>query len=194
MRVISGLARSIRLHAPPGRACRPTEDRVKETLFSILGDMRGHRVLDLFAGTGALGLEALSRQADSVMWVERERRHIACIKENLEAVRHAMGDACGETRILCCDVRHLSRTLSEARGTVSRVLADPPYHAEDGEYGASELIMDKEFAEWLAPGCILALEHGSDVILPWSDAENWEVLRTRSIGIRTLTFARRISK
>jgi 16S rRNA (guanine966-N2)-methyltransferase len=85
MRIVSGVAGGIRLHAPRGTVVRPTEDRVKESLFGALGDLSGARVLDLFAGTGALGLEALSRGAASVVFVERSRQVLPFLRDNIAA-------------------------------------------------------------------------------------------------------------
>src|SRR3954468_5838465 len=86
MRVVAGAYKGRRLHAPRGRRTRPTADRVREALFSILGDVSGLRVLDLFAGSGALGIEALSRGASEAVFVDRDPRAIAAIKRNLDAV------------------------------------------------------------------------------------------------------------
>ena len=86
LRVIAGSYRGRRLHAPRGNATRPTSARVREALFSILGDLSDARVLDLYAGSGALGIEALSRGAKSVVLVEHDRAAIACIRENLAAI------------------------------------------------------------------------------------------------------------
>src|SRR5512136_2612918 len=85
MRVIAGTARGRKLLCPPGRAVRPTPDRVREALFSILGEaVPGARVADLFAGTGALGLEALSRGAASALFVEKDRRTAELLRRNLQ--------------------------------------------------------------------------------------------------------------
>jgi 16S rRNA (guanine966-N2)-methyltransferase len=86
MRVVAGDFKGRRLYAPRGRGTRPTADRVREALFSILGDVSGLRVLDLFAGSGALGIEALSRGASEAVFVDRDPRAIAAIRRNLDAV------------------------------------------------------------------------------------------------------------
>ena len=86
MRVVAGQLRGRRLEAPPGRHTRPTADKVREALFSILGDMEGLRVLDLFAGSGALGIEALSRGAAAAVFVESSGRAVATVRRNLEAL------------------------------------------------------------------------------------------------------------
>ena len=86
MRVVAGELRGRRLEAPPGRATRPTADKVREALFSILGDMRGLAVLDLFAGSGALGIEALSRGAAGALFVDSSDRAVATIRRNLKTL------------------------------------------------------------------------------------------------------------
>src|SRR3954447_25917649 len=83
MRIVAGRWGGRTLHAPRGRNTRPTSDRVREALFSILGPLEGERVLDLFAGSGALGLEALSRGAASATLVERERAALRVLRENV---------------------------------------------------------------------------------------------------------------
>ena len=84
MRVVAGEFKGRRLRMPRGAPTRPTADRVREALFSMLGDVAGARVLDLYAGSGALGIEALSRGAASVVFVERDARAAAAIQANLE--------------------------------------------------------------------------------------------------------------
>jgi len=86
MRVVAGELRGRRLAAPAGRSTRPTADRVREALFSILGDISGLRVLDLFAGSGALGIEALSRGASEAVFVDSSRRAVTAIEGNLKAL------------------------------------------------------------------------------------------------------------
>jgi 16S rRNA (guanine966-N2)-methyltransferase len=106
-----------RLAAAPARATRPTADRVREALFSMLGDVSGACVLDLFAGSGALGIEALSRGAASATFVESDSRAAAVVRRNLE-----MLGANGEVRR-----QDALRFLAAAQGTFDLVLADPPY-------------------------------------------------------------------
>jgi 16S rRNA (guanine966-N2)-methyltransferase len=118
VRVVAGEFKGRRLHAPRGRRTRPTADRVREALFSILGDVGGSRVLDLFAGSGALGIEALSRGASAAVFVDSDRRAVAAIRRNLEAVgAHA--------EVQRRDV--LAFLASAAGGTYDLVFADPPY-------------------------------------------------------------------
>ncbi len=120
MRVIAGRFGGRRLAAPPGRGTRPTSDRVREALFSILGPLDDEAVLDLYAGSGALGIEALSRGARSVVFVERDPRALAVLRGNLATV-----GAEGEVRR--GDVLAALRDARERGETYDLVLCDPPY-------------------------------------------------------------------
>lgn len=126
MRIIAGAARGRRLHVPADARVRPTSDRVREALFSSLQDrLPGARVLDLFAGTGALGLEALSRGAASVLLVERSGRNAALVRRNVEVVGLP-----GATVVT-------GEALAVLRNTTDAVFdlafLDPPYRTDDGE-------------------------------------------------------------
>jgi 16S rRNA (guanine966-N2)-methyltransferase len=115
--VIAGDFKGRRLHAPRGARTRPTADRVREALFSMLGDVAGARVLDLYAGSGALGIEALSRGAGSAVFVERDARALAALRRNLEAVG------------VDAEVRgqDVVRFLAQPKGPYDLVFCDPPY-------------------------------------------------------------------
>lgn len=125
MRIIAGAARGRRLRVPPGAGTRPTADRVREALFSSLqAHLPGARVLDLYAGAGGLGLEALSRGAAEVVLVESDRRALDVLRANVEVV------GLGGARVVAADVgRALAGT--EAPGPFDLVLLDPPYRLDD---------------------------------------------------------------
>jgi 16S rRNA (guanine966-N2)-methyltransferase len=147
MRVIAGDLGGRRLRAPRGRGTRPTSDRVREALFAMLGELHGARVLDLFAGSGALGIEALSRGAAAAVFVERDRAALQALDANLRALGLLGGDssraevesagARAEVPSARAEVRPSdARTaLGHARGrqeTYDLVFIDPPYgQAED---------------------------------------------------------------
>ena len=190
MRIISGLAKGIRLNAPLDKNIRPTEDRVKESVFGTLGDLSGKTVVDLFAGSGALGLEALSRGASMVYFVERERRHVRLIEENLMLVLKAMDESSSKAAIICGDAKSTPLLLPQLSGKVDVVLADPPYTETAKTYGANALIADEAFAEWAGSQCLLSLEHASTTILRWYPLSRWELLREKEFGIRAVSFAR----
>jgi 16S rRNA (guanine966-N2)-methyltransferase len=111
------------LRAPAGAATRPTSDRVREALFSILGPLDGLAVLDLFAGSGALGIEALSRGAARAVFVERAPAALAALRANLDSVGAEPGDA----TVVAGDARRILRTARRNRDTYDLVFLDPPY-------------------------------------------------------------------
>jgi len=117
VRVVAGEFKGRRLYAPRGSRTRPTADRVREALFSMLGDVSGARVLDLYAGSGALGIEALSRGAESAVFVERDAKALNALRRNLDAT-----GARGAVRR-----EDVARFLSRPEGTFDLVFADPPY-------------------------------------------------------------------
>jgi len=150
VRVIAGTLGGRRLKAPQGRFTRPTSDRVKEALFSMLGPLEGATVLDLFAGTGALGIEALSRGAERAVFVERDPRAMHVLQDNLAALDLAPPRA----QTHCADVL---ATLRSARGreeTYDLLLIDPPY-AQAEEAGAE---LSAALPPVLGPGARIVVE------------------------------------
>ena len=117
LRVVAGTLGGRRLYTPVGARTRPTADRVREALFSILGPVDGLRVLDLFAGSGALGIEALSRGAASATFVDSSSQAVAAVRRNLEAL--GVEGEVGR--------RDALRWLAGAEGPYDLVFADPPY-------------------------------------------------------------------
>ncbi len=120
MRIISGRLRGRKLKAPRGLATRPVLARVREALFNVLGDIRGLRVLDLFAGTGAIGIEALSRGAESLVLIDKGYKQFRAIHENLSL--------CGEDALVIrSDVSKALRKLQGEGRIFDFIFADPPY-------------------------------------------------------------------
>jgi 16S rRNA (guanine(966)-N(2))-methyltransferase RsmD len=148
VRVIAGRYGGRRLKAPPGDATRPTSDRVREALFSILGDrVPGARVLDLFAGSGALGLEALSRGAASVTFVDSAPGALAALRANLAALG-------AEGEVVRADGLRWLRAASAAARQYDLVFLDPPYRRAQGlGAGLSDLL-----PAVLAPGALVVVE------------------------------------
>jgi 16S rRNA (guanine966-N2)-methyltransferase len=128
VRVVAGRFGGRRLQAPPGRGTRPTSDRVREALFSTLGPLDGARVLDLFAGSGALAIEALSRGAASALLVERDPRTVAVIRANLEA----LGLGAPEATVHAGPARAALRSASARGDTYDLIFLDPPYRSAPG--------------------------------------------------------------
>ena len=125
MRIIAGTLRGRRIAAPPGRTVRPTSDRLRETLFNVLArSVAGARVLDAFAGTGALGIEAWSRGASSVAFVERDARVAKVLDENLRLVGAAAGVGVVSP---CAIIRGDFLTVPVPGPPFDLVLLDPPY-------------------------------------------------------------------
>ncbi len=120
MRVIAGTHGGRRLVAPPGRETRPTSDRVRESLFSILGPLDGERVLDLFAGSGALGIEALSRGAASALFCDVSRAATEAIGSNLQALEVV-------AEVVCDDALRVLRNAHARGSAYDLIFLDPPY-------------------------------------------------------------------
>jgi len=164
-RIISGTAGGRRLQTPPGSSTRPTSDRVREALFSRLehrGLLEGTNVLDLYAGSGALGLEAASRGAALVLLVESSRAAAKVIRSNIGVVGHT-------------GVRLLAETVERALGAgppggvrMDLVLLDPPYDVTEEALGAVlEALVDRH---WLAPDAFVVVERSTRSPQPtWPD-------------------------
>ena len=175
MRVVAGSVRGRRISAPPGTDTRPTTDRVREAMFNALaslGAIDGAVVADLFAGSGALGIEALSRGATSVHFVESDRRAAAVIEENLAAL--GLDDRGVVLR------RPVEGALADLPVPLDLVLADPPYAFE----GWVALLAD--VAPRLAEDGLVVVESGQPVTLP----PGWEKVRERTYGGTVVLFAR----
>lgn len=157
MRVIAGTARGRRLAAPPGRDTRPTSDRVREALFSsIAADVPGAAVLDLFAGSGALGIEALSRGAAHATFVEQDPRAVVAIRQNLE--RAGVADV---GQVIHTDAARFCR--NPVGGRFDLLLCDPPYALDTTAVG--DLLAALCDAGGLPVGALVVVERdrrGSD--------------------------------
>ncbi|MFZ2113508.1 MAG: 16S rRNA (guanine(966)-N(2))-methyltransferase RsmD [Solirubrobacteraceae bacterium] len=150
MRVIAGRLGGRRLSAPRGRTTRPTSDRVREALFSMLGPIDGVSVLDLFAGTGALGIEALSRGAAKALFVERDAAAVAVLKGNLAQLELAEPQA----RVRVGEALVALRSARRAGETYDLVFVDPPY----GQLRDSERELSALLPTVLAPGARVVVE------------------------------------
>ena len=179
MRVIAGRAGGIRLGVPKS-GVRPTMDRVKAAIFSSLSEsIIGARVLDLFAGSGGLGIEALSRGAESALFVEEDRQSIAAIENNLKKARLS-----GQTR-----QQDVFDFLKHA-GPASRydiILADPPYEqTKVGEKFTEKLLTNEALPGLLAPNGIFVLEKRPSEELP--ETRFWTVIRQKAYGATEVLF------
>ncbi len=179
MRVIAGSAGGIRL-AVPKRGVRPTMDRVKAAIFSSLGDaVVGARVLDLFAGSGALGIEALSRGASSVVFVEADRQSAEIIEGNFAKTKL-------KGRIRQQDAFDFLRHTSGAE-RFDIIFADPPYEkTQDGERFTEKLLANEQLAQLMDADGIFVLEKQPDEALP--DMKQWRLLRQKRYGATEVLF------
>jgi len=152
MRIVAGIARGRRLRAPKGRHVRPTADRVKEAVFSILESREsshGRSVLDLFAGAGTLGIEALSRGAAQAVFVEPAREAGDAIRENLRAAGF-------EAEVLAMPADRALERLATTGRRFDRVFLDPPY----GEGWIERTLVALDAAGVVLPGGLIVAEHG----------------------------------
>lgn len=165
----------------PARGTRPTTDRVRESLFNVLAarlDLDGAAVLDLYAGSGALGLEALSRGAASALFVESDRRAAAVIADNIAAL-----GASGAS-VRCAPVANV--VAGAAARPVDLVFADPPYEVAVAD--VEELVIALGAAGWVRPGTVMVIERAaSGPSVRWP--AGWEPWRERRYGDTRVEFA-----
>lgn len=178
MRIVAGQWRGRKLQAPQGDTTRPTADRTRETLFSMLvsrlGDFEGLKVADLFAGSGALGLEALSRGAASCVFVEQDAPAIRALRANIANFQAQSA----------CDVRAASvLQLGPAKEPLDLILLDPPYHT-----GAGAVALDKlTRLGWIGEATWVSLETAHD---EEPKLRTLEAVADRKVGKARLTLLR----
>ena len=175
MRVITGTARGIKLAAPEGEHTRPTAERVKEAVFSMIQfETEGRKVLDLFAGSGQLGIEALSRGAAHAAFVERDKKALACIRENLKKTK--LED---DASVYGMDVMAALGGYMSDSGEYDIIFADPPY--ADSADLLDGILRNPEFSEW--GGNALLLWELPDYRSPLKVfPENWHLKTIRELG------------
>lgn len=185
MRIVSGEFRGKALAAPKGDATRPTSDRARQAIFNILEHaewspgVRGRRVIDLFAGSGALGFEAISRGADFCLFVETDEAARGAIRENVDA----MG-LFGRTRVHRRSATDLGVRPGADGPAFDMAFLDPPYAKGLGEQALARLAA----GGWLAPGAVVVFERGASE--PGFEAEGYEVLDERAYGAARVWFLR----
>ncbi len=178
MKVIAGKYRGRPLRAPPGRTTRPTAARVREALFGILGDIHDLNVLDLCAGSGALGIEALSRGARQVCFVDPDRAALEAIKQNLETL-----GVSEQSQLLALKMERAHKALL-SRGPFDLVLCDPPWPvAEQMAMSVAALLTP----ELLSAEAIVVIGHRADRPLRVA-APNWTLDQARVWGDSGLSF------
>ena len=176
MRIVAGRYRGRRLTPPSDDSVRPTTDRIKETVFNILQwDVEGARVLDLFAGSGALGIECLSRGAAEVVFADKSPASVALIRQNLKGIE-------GSYRVLTAD---FTGVLRSGEDKFDLIFIDPPYKS-----GLGELAVDAAFdLGRVAEGGTVVYEHSSE--LPYNCDHGDVAVRTKVMGSVTVEFIRK---
>ncbi|HTK36663.1 MAG TPA: 16S rRNA (guanine(966)-N(2))-methyltransferase RsmD [Caulobacteraceae bacterium] len=183
MRIVSGRFRGKSLVAPPGLATRPTSDRARQAVFNIIEHaawaqpLGGARVIDLFAGSGALGFEALSRGAAFALFVETDEAARGAIRDNMEALGQF-----GAARVHRRDATDLGARPGSAGPAFDLAFLDPPYARGLGEAALAGLAA----GGWLAPGALVVFERGADE--PELVAPGFERLDARAYGAAKVHF------
>ena len=176
MRVVAGRYRGKKLLSPADDSVRPTTDRIKETVFNILQwEVEGARVLDLFAGSGALGIECLSRGAEEVVFVDKSPSSVALVKENLKGIQ-------GNFRVVTAD---FAGVLRSGKSKFDIVFIDPPYKSGLGELAVNAVFDNGRLAE----GGVVVYEHSTE--LPYECKREDVKVRTKVMGSVTVEFIRK---
>lgn len=182
MRIVGGKFRGRALAAPRSEAIRPTSDRLRESLFNVLAHayddpITGARVIDLFAGTGAMGLEALSRGAAFALFVDDGAEARGLLRENIETL--GLG---GVTRVFRRDATRLG--AAERTAPFDLVFCDPPYSRDL----APRALASAAAGSWLAPGALCVVEEAATATLPCP--ERFSEIERRAYGDTQVLFAR----
>ena len=187
MRIVAGRYRGKALTAPPGANTRPTSDRARQAVFNVLEHagwspgLHDRRVIDLFAGSGALGLEAMSRGAAFCLFVETDDAARGAIRDNVEAL-----GLFGSTRIHRRDATDLGVRPGSAGPPFDLAFLDPPYSKDLGERTLAGLAA----GGWLAPDALAVFERGADE--PDPEVAGYEQLDARDYGAARVLFLRRL--
>jgi 16S rRNA (guanine966-N2)-methyltransferase len=190
MRIVAGRYRGKPIRAPEGRGTRPTSDRARQAVFDTLehapwsAGLQGARVVDLFAGSGALGLEAISRGAAFCLFVDTDEAARAAIRDNLDGL-DPTGELFGRTRVHRRDATDLGQRPGSAGETFGLAFLDPPYGRGLGERALAKLVE----GDWLTPGALVVFERGADE--PDIAPSGFELLQARAYGAARVLFLRR---
>jgi 16S rRNA (guanine966-N2)-methyltransferase len=185
LRIVSGQYRGKAIVTPPGDKTRPTSDRARQAVFNILEhaawapELHGARVIDLFAGSGALGLEAISRGAAFCLFVETDDAARGAIRENVDAF-----GLFGQTKVHRRDATDLGLIPASAGKPFDLAFLDPPYAKGLGEKALAQLVA----GQWLTPGAVVMFERGRDE--PDPTPEGFERIDARDYGAARVFFFR----
>jgi 16S rRNA (guanine966-N2)-methyltransferase len=186
MRIIAGQHKGRALNAPKGMSTRPTSDRTRESLFNVIAHaewappIKGARVIDLFAGSGALGLEAISRGAAFCLFVETDHGARGAIRDNIEAL-----GLFGNTRLHRRSATDLGEKPAGLGGPFTLAFLDPPYHKDLVQPALDCLVR----GNWLAEDALVIVETGADEALMFP---GWSVIDARDYGAARVSFLKRM--
>jgi len=178
MRITTGKYRNHKIYMP--RGIRPTQDKVRKAIFDILGDISGLKFLELYAGSGAVGLEALSRGVTELTMVESNRDSIAAIKRNISLLK-----------IPDCNLYHLEaekgvKLLALDKKSFDLIFIDPPYHKDM----AKKILQTLEAYDILSPHGLIVIQHFKSELLP-KDSLNFELIKEAKYGDTWLSIFRK---
>jgi len=183
MRVIAGSARRLLLKTVEGMDTRPTQDRIKETLFNMIqNDLYGVAFLDLFAGSGGIGIEALSRGAGSAVFIDNGSRQVACIKDNLKITK--LED---KAQVICGDVISSLKMLENAGKKFDFVFMDPPYN-QGHEMRVMEAISKTSITD---EETVFIIEASLETSFSWVSDMGYEVTRSKEYKTNKHVFLRK---
>lgn len=178
MRVVAGSAKSLKLKTIEGMETRPTQDRIKETLFNMIQyDIPGCTFLDLFSGSGGIGIEALSRGAKEAYFVEKAKKALVCIKDNLKYTKLN-----GKAQVLATDVSSAIRQLESKNITFDYIFMDPPYKKGFEE----EVLSQLDGLSICTKDTVVIVESSLDTEIP--DFEHLKVTRIKEYKTNKHTF------
>ncbi len=189
LRIIAGKAKGTQIDVPEGLGVRPTLDKVKGAIFSALGTMENAVVLDLFAGSGNLGLEALSRGADEVILIEKVPTFYQLILTNIEKVKKSIAGWKNSEPVVIKAINAnglaAPQILSQRQGEFNLILADPPYIPNEDQKGPLDVLNSIELAEFVAEDAILALESGPEIFSQIGEDIPWQLIKKKNYGRNT---------
>ncbi len=180
MRIVAGQYKGLVLKSPKGEGTRPVTNRVKESLFNILGPLDGESVLDLFAGSGALGIEALSRGANRAVFVEKNRAAADLIAENLSRLKPP-----ASAQVLAMPALSACRVLQKRGASFDLIFCDPPYD----QNAVNPTLDDAIFISLCAPNALLLVEHSPR---EHPNSKHWQTRDVREYGQTVVSFLRKI--
>lgn len=186
MRVIAGRARRIPLVTPEGMSTRPTTDRIKETLFNMIqGELPSCIFVDLYAGSGGIGIEAISRGASRAYFCEMNPKAISCIRENLKKTRFVE-----EARVLSKDCLEGIKEICRIESHIDIIFMDPPYDKEEEK----RILLACQSIEAVDENTLIIVEASKDTSFDYLNDSAFEVEKVKSYGSNKHVFVRKTGK